>query len=161
MSGMRRSAALFAALALIGGATLAACGDDDEESNGEETAAEASGPAEVTLTADDAGGDYTFELSETPTAETKTVVFDNQGQEPHALIYARLGEGFTVDEAFELEGRQGSAKTLIEGGAAPGQSETIEIKDPVEPGDYVMLCPIGSPQGPHYKLGQLEEFTIE
>jgi len=28
-------------------------------------------------------------------------------------------------------------------------------------GDYVMLCPISGPDGPHYKLGQLAEFNIE
>ncbi len=41
------------------------------------------------------------------------------------------------------------------------QTKTAEITQPLEPGDYVMLCPIPSPEGPHYKLGQLEEFTIE
>ncbi len=51
--------------------------------------------------------------------------------------------------------------TLVEAGADPGKSKTIEITDPIEPGNYAMLCPIGSPEGPHYKLGQLEEFTIE
>jgi hypothetical protein len=142
--------------ALAAPAVLTACGDDDDDD--EETAA---GPTEVTLTADDAGGDYTFELSETPTAETTSVVFDNQGSEPHALVYARLGEGFTVDEAFELQGRQGSAVDILSGGAKPGETQTFEVKKPIEPGNYAMLCPIGSPDGPHYKLGQLEEFTIE
>ena len=93
-------------------------------------------------------------------AETKTIVFDNQGKEPHALIFARLGEGFTVDEAFELEGRKGSAVTLVESGAEPGKSTTTEVKGPIEPGSYAMLCPIGGPKGIHYELGQLEEFEI-
>ncbi len=50
---------------------------------------------------------------------------------------------------------------MADGGAAPGKSQPIEVKGSVEPGSYVMLCPIQSPEGPHYKLGQLEEFTIE
>ena len=96
MSGMRRSAALFAALALIGGATLAACGDDDEESNGEETAAEASGPAEVTLTADDAGGDYTLRALGDADRRDEDRRLRQPGPGAARAIYARLGEGFTV-----------------------------------------------------------------
>jgi hypothetical protein len=145
--------------------SLAACGDDDESADsGTETTTEASTESaeEVTLVANDAGGDYTFELSATPTADTKSVVFDNQGAEPHALVFARINEGYTVDEAFELQGGKGSAETIIEGaGAEPGKSTTVEIKEPLEPGSYAMLCPIGSPDGPHYKLGQLEEFEIQ
>jgi uncharacterized cupredoxin-like copper-binding protein len=158
MRNLKLAACSVAALALIGGGVLAGCGDDDDE-GGEETSEVVE---EVTLTADDAGGDYTFELSDTPTADTKTVVFDNQGAQPHVLIFARLGEGYTVDEAYELEGEKGSAETLLEGQAKPGESDTLTIKDPIEPGNYVMLCPIPGPGGePHYKLGQLEEFTIE
>ena len=141
---------------LLAGAALSACGDDDsEEGSTTEAAAQ-----EVTLTADDRDG-YSFELSATPTADTGSVVFDNQGEQEHFLVFARLNEGFTVDEAVELQGRKGSAEVFIEQGAGPGQAKTAEITQPLEPGDYVMLCPIPSPEGPHYKLGQLEEFTIE
>lgn len=160
---LRVAACSLASVALLGGGVFAGCGDDDDDESASEattTTAEAS-VEEVTLTADDAGGNYTFELSATPTAETKTIVFDNQGSEPHALIYARLGEGFTVDEAFELEGRKGSATTLAESGAGPGKTQTVPVKGEVEPGSYVMLCPIGGPEGIHYQLGQLEEFEIQ
>ena len=142
---------------------LVACGDDDDDDSGATTeTTEAADTSSVTLTADDAGGNYTFELSATPTAETEEIVFDNQGAQPHALIFARINEGFTVDEAFELEGRKGSAETLVEGEAGPGKSQTFEIDGTLEPGNYAMLCPIPGPGGePHYKLGQLEEFSIE
>ena len=153
--------------AVILATALVACGDDDDDSADSgattETTEAAADTESVTLVADDAGGDYTFELSATPTAETEEVVFDNQGEEPHALIFARINEGFTVDEAFELEGRKGSAETVIEGaGAEPGSSTTVPIEGTLEPGNYAMLCPIAGPGGePHYKLGQLEEFSIE
>ncbi len=158
-----RLLAVLTALALA--SVLVACGDDDDDSDDSAATTETTEAADtesVTLTADDAGGDYTFELSATPTAETSEIVFDNQGQEPHALIFARLGEGFTVEEAFELEGRKGSAETLVEGGLRPGQTKTIPIEGTLEPGDYAMLCPIGGiGPGAHWKNGQLEEFTIE
>ena len=52
-------------------------------------------------------------LSATPTAETKSVTLQNDSQEGHALIFARLGEGYTVDEAYKLEGKKGSATDVI------------------------------------------------
>jgi hypothetical protein len=160
-SRVRRGVVLLAMASL---ATIAAgCGDDDgddgAETAGAETSAEETSAEEVTLTADDRGG-YTFDLSATPTAETKSVVFDNQGKEGHFLVFARLNEGFTVDEAVELEGGKGSAVTYAEGSAGPGKSKTLEVTKPLEPGSYVMLCPIPSPEGAHYELGQLEEFEI-
>src|SRR5688500_12986440 len=142
---------IFGGVVVLALASLAAgCGDDE----GDETASTAEPEAsveEVTLTADDRDG-YTFELSATPTAETKSVVFDNQGEEGHFLVFARLNEGYTLDEAVELEGEKGSAVTYVEGAAEPGQSETFEIKKPLEPGNYVMICPIPSKEGAHYEL---------
>jgi hypothetical protein len=149
----------FCALATTAVIGAAGCGDDDEESSEESASA---GPEEVTLVADDAGGEYTFELSETPTAETTSVVFDNQGEEGHFLVYARLNEGYTLEEAVNLEGEKGSADVLIEKGARPGETKTFEITKPIEPGNFVMLCPIPTKDGtPHFELGQLEEFSIE
>ena len=152
----RRFVAVLAAGALATGA-LAACGDDEDSDDGGETEASTE---EVTLTADDRDG-YTFELSATPTADTKSVVFDNQGEEGHFLVFAKINEGYTLDEAVELEGKKGSAETFIEKAAGPGQTKTFPVDGTLEPGNYAMLCPIPSPEGPHYKLGQLEEFSIE
>jgi hypothetical protein len=153
---LKRTVTILSTALLV--AALAGCGEDDEESS--DAAAPEAAVEEVTLTADDRDG-YTFELSATPTAETKSVVFDNQGAEEHFLVFARLNEGYTVDEAVELEGKKGSAEVLIEQGAGPGQSNTFEITKPIEPGNYAMLCPIPAKEGLHYELGQLEEFTIE
>ena len=71
-------------------------------------------PGESPLTTTDTpDGRYTWEVSPTPTAETILVNFRSESQQPHALIFARLGEGYTVDEAVELEGRKGSATEVI------------------------------------------------
>jgi hypothetical protein len=149
------AAAVAAALAF----GVAACGDDDEESadGGAATeATETAGAEEVTVTATE----YEFDLSATPTADTKSITFDNQGKKFHVMIYARLNEGFTVDQAIELQGEKGSAETLAEAEAAPGKSATVEVKGTAEPGSYVMLCPIEDKDGAHYELGQLEEFEL-
>lgn len=148
----------------LAGATLAfgvaACGDDEEESADGGTAtqsAETSGAEEVTVTATE----YEFDLSATPTAETKSITFDNQGKKFHVMIFGRLGEGYTLEEAVKLEGEKGSAETFAQAEAAPGETATAKVKGTLEPGEYVMLCPIEDEDGAHYELGQLEEFQIE
>jgi hypothetical protein len=149
-----RTAAVVLAATL--GLALAACGDDDSESDSASTG-EAASAEEVTLTAEE----YTFDLSATPTADTKQVTFDNQGKEFHVMIFARINEGFTIDEAVKLEGKKGSADVVAQAEAPPGKSKVAKITKPIEPGEYAMLCPIGGPKGPHYELGQLQEFSIE
>ena len=52
---------------------------------------------------------YDFELSETPTAETTSVTLDNQGEEFHVMIFAKINEGFTLEEAIEAEGEKGTS----------------------------------------------------
>jgi|NGEPerStandDraft_13_1074530.scaffolds.fasta_scaffold14940_1 hypothetical protein len=139
------------ALALFVGA----CGgDDDDDSGGDEASA-----TDVTVTAKE----YSFDLSATPTADTQEVTLQNDGKQPHVLIFARINEGFTVDEAFELEGEKGSAEEVIQAfEVKPGQSKSAQVKGPLEPGDYAMLCPIPAGGGEtHYSLGQVQEFEIE
>jgi hypothetical protein len=170
MAWSRRRFAIWAYI--LGTATLAlgagACGDDDDDETTEASA------GRVTVTTTDAVGPiarYTWEVSPTPTAETTLVVFQNESKEPHELLFARLGEGYTVDEAYELQGEKGSATQVMRTTSAPGTAsgqqsgpptgEVADVTKPLTPGDYVMLCPIAGKDGPHYKLGQLAEFTIE
>ena len=105
--------------------------------------------------------EYAFDLSAEPTTETTSFEVTNEGKEFHVMIFGQLGEGYTVDEAVKLEGKKGSATTLAEAELPPGETVTAEVRGSIEGGDYVMLCPVGGPDGPHYKLGQLEEFSIE
>ena len=144
------------ALTLVLGAS--ACGgDDDDETT--EASAEAE---EVTVTTSDTADGYTWDVSTTPTADTKSVTLQNDSKEEHALVFARLGQGYTVDEAYELQGKKGSATEVIrDTGAGPGKSATADVTETLNPGDYVLLCPLVGKDGPHYKLGQLDQFAIE
>jgi hypothetical protein len=167
MKRRTRIASSLLALAALG---LVACGGDDDDA--ETTAAVSAGRVTVT-TSDAQAGRYIWDVSPTPTADTILVTFKNESNEPHALIFARLGEGYTVDEAYNLQGRKGSATQVIPQTSAPpgnfeagGQKgpptgEIADVTKPLTPGDYVMLCPLAGKNGPHYKLGQLKEFTIE
>jgi hypothetical protein len=146
------------AAAVAGSLIVAGCGDDDDESGSAETTTETTADASsVTVTADE----YSFDLSATPTADTEEVVFDNVGKKFHVMIFARINEGFTLDEAIELQGEDGSAETVAQTEAAPGKEATAKVKGPLEPGEYAMLCPIEDRDGAHYELGQLQEFAIE
>jgi hypothetical protein len=132
-----------------------ACGGDDDD----ETTASAE---KVTVTTSDTSDGYAWDVSATPTADTKSVTLQNDSKEEHALVFARLSKGYTVDEAVKLQGEKGSATEVIRStGAGPGKSATADVTEPLDPGDYVLLCPLVGKNGPHYKLGQLDQFAIE
>ena len=158
-----KTPALLLSLLALSALGLVACGGDDDE----ETTEASAGRVTVTTT-DTPDGRYTWEVSPTPTAETTLVNFKNESKDEHALLFARLGEGYTVDEAVELEGRKGSATEMMRTTFAPPAprdasnfGEIADVTKPLTPGDYVMLCPLSGKDGPHYKLGQLAEFVIE
>ena len=89
--------------------------------------------------------------SRPPNNDTTEINFVNDGEEEHALFFAKINDGFTFEEAYELRGKKGSAVEYGDTGAKPGKTSTIEITKPIEPGNYVLFCPIPG----HYELGQL------
>jgi uncharacterized cupredoxin-like copper-binding protein len=151
-TAVRVSLAALGAVAAIGFA--GACGGDDDDDSGEGASA-----SDVTVTAKE----YSFDLSATPTADTREVTLQNDGKLPHVLVFARINEGFTLDEAFELQGEKGSAEEVIQPvEVKPGQTKTATVEGSLEPGNYAMLCPIPAGGGKtHYDLGQVQEFEIE
>jgi uncharacterized cupredoxin-like copper-binding protein len=60
-----------------------------------------------------------------------------------------------------LQGEKGSATLVAESdrktSPGPGETATIEVTEPIEPGSYAVFCPIPG----HYQQGQLEEFDVE
>ena len=139
-------------------AALAGCGDDEDDTTGAatETAAQ-----EVTVTTGDTEGGFAWDVEPTPTAETESITYVNESKQPHALVFARISEGYTLEEAYKLEGRKGSAVAVAEStektSPGPGDTVTIDVTRPIEPGPYALLCPIPG----HYQQGQLEEFDID
>jgi plastocyanin len=147
-----------AASGLVLALGAAACGGDDDDE--ETTAAEEASAETVNVT----GDDFSFELSATPTAETQEITFENIGEEDHELIFAKINEGYTLQDAIEAEGRKGTAEQfrpiLF---AKPGETakRSIEIKEPLEPGNYAMVCAIPYKGDPHYDLGMQTEFAVD
>jgi plastocyanin len=156
MKGLRFLICALGVLALSLGAV--ACGDDDDEGEEAATVAEEASAETVDVT----GDDFSFELSATPTADTQEITFENVGEQPHEIIFARINEGFTLEDAIEAEGREGTAENVGATFAKPGEEgKPIEVKKPLEPGTYAMVCTIPYQGEPHYDLGMQEEFTIE
>ena len=148
-----------AASGLVLALGASACGGDDDED--EDTAAvEEAGAETVNVTATE----YSFDLSATPTAETQEITLENLGQEEHDLIFARINEGYTLQDAIEAEGEQGTAEqfrpVLF---AKPGEEAKQAIQlDGLEPGHYAMVCTVETKDGqPHFDLGMTTEFDVE
>jgi plastocyanin len=152
-------------LLTIGAASLVlalgavACGGDDDDDESAATTEEASAET-VNVT----GTEYDFELSATPNADTQEITFENAGKEDHDLIFAKINEGYTLDDAIKAQGRKGTAEQfrpiLF---AKPGEEakQTIEV-DGLEPGNYAMVCTVQTKDREfHYDLGMTEEFTVE
>ena len=157
-SGGKRKLASFAIAGVLAFG-VAACGDDDDDegSDSSETSTEIEDSKEVTVTATE----YEFDLSATPTSATESIEFVNDGEEFHVMVWAQLADGVTVEEAVAAEGEKGTATLVAETEAAPGETASVAVDKEVAPGPYVMLCPIEGKDGPHYELGQLEEFDVE
>ncbi len=162
---MKNLKILLCALGMLALAMLAvACGDDDDEDSAATEAATTTEAAADASTVSVTGTEYSFELSATPTTETQEVTFTNDGEEDHDLIFARINEGYTLDEAIEAEGEKGTAEEIGFTFAKPGEEgKPIEVKEPLEPGTYAMICTVssGKNEPPHFELGMQEEFTIE
>jgi hypothetical protein len=148
---------------LVLGLVAAGCGGGDEEEGGttEEAppAEETAGPQEITVTADE----YSFELSDDFRAGQATVSLDNVGEEEHELIFVKINEGFTFEEAIQAQGQRGTTEMI---GVIPPSpagelaSETIEAD--LEPGSYGMVCTLRNDDRElHLELGQQLEFPIE
>jgi hypothetical protein len=142
-----------AAVAIAMAVLAAGCGGEPEE-----PAEEAAAPTEIAVTADE----YSFEVSDTPTAGKATFSLENVGEQPHVLILAKLAEDATAQEAIEAQGRKGTAEMLGQLEAGPGETAEQTIDAELTAGNYLMVCPVRTKESkkPHFALGQQEEFEI-
>lgn len=125
-------------------------------------AAAAQAAAPITITA----RDYSFDAPDVVSAGPVSFVLQNEGQEEHHAQFVRLNDGVTLEQ-FGAALRQGppAAFPLVtfRGGPSvtrPGQTSFAVTLD-LEPGTYMMLCFIESPDGvPHLAKGMVRPFTV-
>lgn len=152
---MRRSMGTFAALALVAGLGLGACGDDDKDTADTTTTTAASGGSSTTAGTtevdlqqlDVKAHDFGFDgLPEEIQGGSTKITFTNDGSVTHDLAFVQVDEGTTVDQFLKDFG------PVFEGGPIPDYAKAIVapvLAEPgktavseftIEPGTYIAIC---------------------
>jgi len=102
----------------------------------------------VTITATD----FAFQAPDTVPAGLTTFKFTNQGREPHhvVLMGARADAGKTMadlDSVMRMEGPPPAWLTLPGSNAVTMPGDSGNVTTTLEPGPYVLVCYISSPDG--------------
>jgi len=137
---------------------LAACGGADTEAGAAtDDALIATHIVEVT------GSGFAFDAPDEIHSGWITFRFSDEGPEPHHITVVRLAEGQSADEvlAAMAEHRIADGATALGGPNTPGPGGVSEATLYLEPGRYLLLCAIPSPDGvPHAAKGMVHELTV-
>ena len=148
--------------------TLGACTARESDSTDSAAASIDSGtttaaaPNVVTITTTD----YAFDAPAEIPAGVTTLRLVNRGPELHHVQLVKLNEGKTMNDVNALlqKPMQGPPPSWVEevGGPntpLPGKESSVTLD--LEPGNYVMLCFIPSPDGkPHIAKGMVKPLTV-
>jgi hypothetical protein len=144
----------------------AACGGNapaDEALTADAQMAEAQSsvaPAIIDVSA----GDFFFTLADTIAAGAVTLQLATAGEELHHLQLVRLAEGKTAEDLFrEMQGDMPPAWAELVGGpnAPIPNATTSRVTLDLQPGTYVALCVIPSPDGvPHVAKGMSKTVVV-
>jgi hypothetical protein len=109
--------------------------------------------------------DYSFDAPDMVAAGLVAITLTNEGQEPHHAQLFRLKDDVALETFFaQLQMGPEAALALVtsEGGPgtiSPGQRQDVVVD--LDPGTYVMLCFVGSPDGvPHVAKGMIKPFRV-
>lgn len=111
--------------------------------------------------------DYRFEAPTSIRAGTTTFRMQNLGKEPHHLWIVRLTEGKTPADFKKAMEAWGSALKMpkwaidVGGPNSAGANETAEGTMTLEPGKYMLVCWVPSPDGMlHVMKGMVKDLTV-
>ncbi len=170
--GVRRGFSSFAVM-FLAAAMLTACGNDGGDggtatpttATDEPAATTEGGSTNVSIGA----GDYSFDLPTEFRGGLTNLSFTNTGSEPHLAAFALTAPGATLDDVKAALTSPPSAGPP----AGPPPFEEIAGFPPADPGatgnmtvtlpagNYVVFCPIPSPDGtPHLAKGMITEVTV-
>jgi hypothetical protein len=103
-----------------------------------------------------------------PEAWSGSILFTNQGAQPHEFQVLGIREGVSEEDflkAFQSEGppAPGPPPYVADGGGAviaPGASEVFDLD--VKPGTYFAMCFVPDPAtgAPHFALGMMKRFEV-
>lgn len=152
------SAALATTVAATNGPTVPATGNEPTSGTSPTQAADSLFAIEAV---DDA-----FDAPTVATAGQTTMTFANNGKDVHAAQVARLKPGTTVESFLAALAAEDDAAALasvdLPGGPNRiGPGMTTEVHLDLAPGEYLLYCPVPTPNGrPHYELGMYHAFTV-
>ena len=140
---------------------LVACGGDGSQGN---AASEApAGPQEVHFTA----SDFAFAGPTSIESGVVTFVLDNTSENFHHLQLARLTDGMTVEDFHQrlmtLQPGTPLPSWFVDAGGVnpPPPGEPARVTLMVEPGEYVVLCFVDTPDHvPHFAKGMVAPLTV-
>ena len=159
-------------MALLLAVAMVACGDDEgDDGAGDSTAQESEeteegteGAGEVTVVATE----YSFDLPETLPAGPVTFTLQNEGEQPHHLIMAKLTEDAPpMEELIKMQNADKFLEEDLTGNkppmAKPGETSKTSIDTELTAGTYGYVCFIGDKvkKKPHAFLGMNGTFTVE
>lgn len=106
--------------------------------------------------------DYRFELPETIDGDAMLAVTNTATSEAHEMVVARPDDGVTVTDVVEALDHRGPLPAVGLGGMQAILPEaSLRLQLDLEPGRYVVLCAVTSPDGtPHYHAGMIQEITV-
>lgn len=160
-----RAALLLAAFA-VGACKVKEAGTDSamngDSSKSAATATAAAAPAAnvVTFTAKE----YSFDAPAEIPAGLTTIRLVADGKELHHATLVKLEDGKTFDDfkaAIQKQGPPPSWMVVSGGPNPPRPGGTTEVTQLLEPGNYVIVCFIPSPDGqPHVAKGMMRPITV-
>ena len=158
------------ALAAVGTLVFAGCGGDDSDSDTSATtasgaptaiAAEAASANVVTITA----ADFSYDLPKQVPAGSTEIVLENHGAETHQAALVKLAPGATPAQFLgALAADFASAAqfgTFVAGPNEAAPDGSSRVVSDLEPGNYLVLCLIPSPDGtPHVLKGMQASLVV-
>jgi plastocyanin len=119
-------------------------------------------PRELLVT----GSEFAFDAPDTVVAGATHIRFRATGKERHIVLVARVPGGRTGGAA--LAAMAGGGATFLDslvfvgGPTLPGTSGESDVVVDLEPGEYVLLCPVSSPDDhkPHMAKGMARALTV-
>ena len=168
----RRVLALFVAMLLA--VAMVACGDDGEDSE-DPAAQEEPAEEETTPEEEEGAGDltvsateYAFDFPETLPAGPVSITLQNDGEQVHHLILAKLTDDAPpIEDLIEMQNPDKFLEEDLTGNkpplAKPGQTAPTTVDTELTSGTYGYVCfmPDEKKKQPHAFLGMYGTFEVE
>ena len=147
----------FRNLLTVGFLFVAACGGGDERP------ATQAPPEEETARISVTANEYAFQNPASLNAGAVEFNMTNRGKEQHVMELVRVNDGSTLDEAKEYvmapEPQGPEPYTFVPGVALVVPGGVGNSMSVLEPGTYMLFCPIPAPDGtPHFAKGMISSF---